>query len=103
MPWRIGSDLLQRGSLMAVFIANFVLSLGLGVWLFQAKWIPSSIHCALALTFVFHGLLCALTGRWVSGWNQRVTGWPARQLGLKTAIYSGLIYGLVIKVLGKIS
>ncbi len=88
---------------MAVFIANFVLSLGLGVWLFQAKWIPSSIHCALALTFVFHGLLCALTGRWVSGWNQRVTGWPARQLGLKTAAWAGFIYIVVIKVLGKIS
>jgi len=88
---------------MAVFIANFVLSLGLGVWLFQAKWIPSSIHCALALTFVFLGLLCALTGRWVSGWDQLITGWPARLLGLKTAAWAGLAYVFVIKVLGKVS
>lgn len=86
---------------MAVFMASFVISLALGVWLFMSKWIPSSIHCALALTFVFHGALCVLTGRWVSGWNQVVTGWPARRLGFKTICWSGLIYGFVIKVLGR--
>ena len=88
---------------MAVFLVNFALSLSLGTWLFYAKWIPSSIHCALALTFMFHGTLCALTGRWVSGWNHVITGWTARRMGLKTLAWSGLIYAFVIKVLGRTS